>query len=75
MVRQIRETARTIACQKHLPWDLKALKKAGWRAARNLEDEYLTKKERLGGVSFEQYAQRAIEKAMMVDLPRFGGSS
>ena len=74
-VQQIQETARTVAYREHLPWDLKALRKAGLGAVCNMKDEYLAKKENLGGVSFEQYAQRAIEKAMMVDLPRFGGSS
>ena len=70
LIRQIKKTAHTVAYQKRLPWDLSTLRKAGYWAARNAQDEYLTKKDSLGGVSFEEYAQGPIGRAMLAAAER-----
>jgi hypothetical protein len=70
LVRQIKETAHAVAYRKCLPWDLSTLREAGYWAAREARDEYLTEKEALGNPSFEQYAQRAIEEAMLATAER-----
>lgn len=70
LVLQIKETARTVAYRERLPWDLRALRQAGLRAARAQWEGYRVKKEELGGVSFEEYAQGAIEKEMLATAKR-----
>jgi|SRR5215216_1877559 len=65
LARQIKETAHTVAYRTRLPWDLKGLIEAGFWAAMRAQDEYRAKKEGLGGVTFEAYAQGGIEREML----------
>lgn len=75
LIRQIRETARAVACRERLPWDLRALREAGLCAAWSQKDEYRDKREGLGGVSFEEYAQRAIEEEILATAKRLRASA
>ena len=70
LIRQIKKTAHRVAYQKRLPWDLSTLREAGYWAAHKAQDEYLTKKDSLGGVSFEEYAHGPIVRAMLATAKR-----